>query len=231
MTTTDRPDSRASAAGRPRDTHIDTAVLDATFEVLDAYGYRRFTMEEVARRAETTKPAVYRRWSTRQQLVLAALARRLGEVQAPDTGCTMCDLSECIGLFVDAFECVPPDVLGPLLADSADDSELRAEFMSTLFEPPRAAVDQTLAHALERRDLRADLDRALAVDLLASLVYYRALFGHAPLSGAEIETAVETLLQGIATDYSSLLEHARLEQVGSQAHGRHAEAARSRHDG
>src|SRR5699024_560346 len=122
-----------------------------------------------------------------------ALSGRLGEVQAPDTGCTMCDLSECLSLFSAAFERVPPDVLGPLLAECADDPELRAQFMSSLFDPPRVAVDQTLKHASERGDLRADLDRALAVDLLGSLVHYRVLFGHAPISATEIESAVETL--------------------------------------
>ena len=30
----------------------------------------------------------------------AALGQRLGEMQAPDTGCTLCDLDECLKLFV-----------------------------------------------------------------------------------------------------------------------------------
>ena len=85
--------------GRPRDTQIDAAVLEATLTTLDDSGYGRFTLEEVARRAGTTKPAIYRRWPTRQRLVLAALGQRLGEERAPDTGCTLCDLDECLKLF------------------------------------------------------------------------------------------------------------------------------------
>ncbi len=66
-------------AGRPRNTSIDVAVLDATDAVLGDSGYSRFTLEEVARRAGTTKPAIRRRWPKRQHLVLAVLAwRRLG---------------------------------------------------------------------------------------------------------------------------------------------------------
>jgi AcrR family transcriptional regulator len=130
----------SARAGRPRNPEIDAAVLRATLAVLDELGYGRLTLEEVARRAGTTKPAIYRRWRSRQRLVLAALGRRLGGAEAPDTGCTLCDLDECLKVFVAAFRRMPPDVLGPLFADCTDDPELRAAFMTTLFEPPRAAV-------------------------------------------------------------------------------------------
>lgn len=204
-----RPGSDPSPArrtGRPRDAAIDRAVLDATLGVLDDIGYSRLTIDEVARRAGTTKPAIYRRWPTRQHLVLHALAHRLGAVEVPDTECTMCDLVEAINVYVSAFTCVPPDVLGPLLADCAREPELRAEFMATLFDPPRAAVGPILDRGLARGDLRPDLDRELTLDLLGSLVHYRALFGHAATGGEQIEAAVETLLRGIATDYPALVE-------------------------
>ncbi|MPZ65292.1 MAG: TetR family transcriptional regulator [Pseudonocardiaceae bacterium] len=223
MQSTGDPDIPAARVGRPRDSNIDTAVLDATLAVLDESGYSGFTLEEVARRAATTKPAIYRRWPTRQHLGLAALAQSLGAAQgAPDTGCTLCDLNECLNVFVAAFERMPPDVLGSLLADCAHDPELRAAFMTTLFDPPRAAVEQTLDQALARGDLREDIDRNLTLDLLGSLVHYRASFGHAPTSEAEIECAVEALLQGIATDYPRLLEHSRRMVGDPQVHNLHS---------
>jgi AcrR family transcriptional regulator len=208
--------------GRPRNVQIDDAVLKATVAVLDDTGYGGLTVEEVARRAGTTKPAIYRRWPNRQRLVLAALGERLGEAQAPDTGCTLCDLDECLRVFVAAFRRMPPGVLGPLFADCAGDRELRAAFMSTLFDPPRAAVRETLERAHERGDLRDDVDVELILDLLGSLVHYRALFGHAPTSNAEIERAVETLLQGIAVDYPKLLEHSRRMSGAPGLHHLHA---------
>jgi AcrR family transcriptional regulator len=208
--------------GRPRDPHIDAAALGATLAVLDESGYGRLTFEEVARRAGTTKPAVYRRWPNRQRLALAALGRRLGELRAPDTGCTLCDLDECLKLFVGAFRRMPPDVTGPLLADCAGDRELRDAFMATLFDPPRAAVKETLDRAHARGDLRDDVDRDLILDVIGSLVHYRALFGHAGTTDREIERAVEALLQGIATDYPALLEHSRRVSGDPELHHLHA---------
>jgi AcrR family transcriptional regulator len=208
--------------GRPRDTHIDAAVLEATLATLGESGYGRLALEEVARRAGTTKPAIYRRWPSRQRLVLAALAQRLGQTRAPDTGCTLCDLDECLKLFVAAFRRMPPDVIGPLFADCAADRELRAVFMTTLFDPPRAAVKETLDRAHARGDLREDVDRELVLDLIGSLVHYRTLFGHARMTDAEIERAVEALLEGIAVDYRSLLEHSRRVSGDPKLHHLHA---------
>jgi AcrR family transcriptional regulator len=206
-----RSDRLVSAAvvGRPRDRQIDVAVLDAAIAVLGRVGYGGLTFEAVAREAGTTKPAIYRRWPSRQRLVLAALDRRVGAARAPDTGCTLCDLDECLKVFVAVFRRIPPGVMGPLFADCAGARELRAMFMTTLFDPPRAAVRTTLERALQRGDLRDELDVELILDLLGSLIHYRALFGHAPTSDAEIERTVEALLQGIATDYEALVEHSR----------------------
>jgi AcrR family transcriptional regulator len=208
----------ATRTGRPRDPHIDAAVLDTTLSVLAETGYHRLSLEEVARQAGTTKPAIYRRWPTRQRLVLAALARRLGDFPAPDTGCTLCDLGEGIGVFVAAFQRMPPNVLGPLYADSAGDPKLRDALMTTLFDPPRTAVAAMLEHARARGDLREDLDLDLALDMIASLVHYRALFGHAPVTEAEADRAVHALLQGIATDYPALVAHS-MAVTGSPAAG------------
>jgi AcrR family transcriptional regulator len=213
---------RGPRVGRPRDPQIDAAVLDATLAVLGSSGYGRLTLEEVARHAGTTKPAIYRRWRGRQQLVLAALGGRLGEAAAPDTGCTLCDLDECLKVFVAAFRRMPPGVIGPLFADCAGDRELRAAFMTTLFDPPRAAVKETLDRAHARGDLREDVDLDLVLDLIGSLVHYRALFGHAPTTDLEIERAVEALLRGIATDYPRLLEHSRRVSGDPKLHHMHS---------
>jgi AcrR family transcriptional regulator len=208
--------------GRPRDAQIDAAVLEATLATLADTGYGRLTLERVARRAGTTKPAIYRRWPSRQQLVLAALGQRLGDARAPDTGCTLCDLDECLMLFVAAFRRMPPDVIGPLFADCAGDRALRNAFMTTLFDPPRAAVKETLDRAHARGDLRDDVDRDLILDLIGSFVHYRALFGHARSTKAEIERAVEALLRGIADDYPRLREHSRRTSGDPKLHHLHA---------
>jgi AcrR family transcriptional regulator len=205
--------------GRPRDPQIDATVLEAALAVLDESGYGRLTIEEVARRATATKPAIYRRWPTRQHLALAALASRIGESPVPDTGCTLCDLGEGIGVFLTAFRRIRPGVLAALFADCAAVPDLRDAFLTTLFDPPRAAVGQMLERAVARGDLRADVDRGLVLDMLSAVVHHRVLFGHAPTTDREVEQAVEALLSGIAVDYPRLVAHSR---ARTEAHHIHA---------
>lgn len=218
-----RPGERTHG-GRPRDPQIDAAVLDATLAALDDAGYGGLTLEAVARRAGTTKPAIYRRWPGREHLVLAALALRLGAARAPDTGCTLCDLDECLKVFVAAFRRMPPGVIDPLFADCATDPGLRARFMATLFDPPRVAVKETLDRARARGDLREDADGDVILDLIGALIHYRVLFGHASTTDAEIERVVDALLRGIATDYAALLEHSRRTSADAAGHHLHAAA-------
>ena len=191
--------------GRPRDPGIGDAVLDATVEVLSHAGYVGLTLEEVARRAGTTKPSIYRRWRSRQELVLAALVRRLGHApRVPDSGCVVCDLVDAVGLFVTAYRRMPPGVVGALLADCAGKPGLRSAVMRKLYAPSRDVAGELVRRAKARGDLRADLDVDLAVDLLGSLVFYRAMFGHAATDGEAVATAVTTLLSGLAADFTEL---------------------------
>lgn len=139
----------------------------------------------------------------------------------PDTGCTLCDLNEGINVFVATFRRIHPDVLGALLADCAADSHLRAAFMTTLFDPPRAAVAHMLDRSINRGDICGDIDRTLILDMLGSLVHYRAVFDHAPISDLEVERAVEVLMRGIATDCPKLLAHSRRISGDPQVHPAH----------
>lgn len=59
--------------GRPRDPQVERAVRLAVWEALGEVGYDRLTMDEVARRAGCSKPALYRRWPSKQPMVLEAL--------------------------------------------------------------------------------------------------------------------------------------------------------------
>ncbi|QKW25648.1 TetR/AcrR family transcriptional regulator [Streptomyces seoulensis] len=75
-------------AERRRGAALEKALLDAAWEELAAGGYAKFTMDAVGRRAGTSPPVLYRRWSDRDELVRAAIVHALEEqrVPTPDTG-------------------------------------------------------------------------------------------------------------------------------------------------
>ncbi|UKD55537.1 TetR/AcrR family transcriptional regulator [Amycolatopsis sp. FU40] len=71
---------------RRRGTALENALTDAAWEVLVEQGYHGFTYEAVAARAGTSKPVLYRRWSRREDLLVATLARHWRPLDLPDTG-------------------------------------------------------------------------------------------------------------------------------------------------
>lgn len=210
------------SGGRPRDPRIDEAVLTATLEVLEESGYVGLSIEEVARRAGTSRPAIYRRWPGRAPLVLAALATRLDVPTPPDTGCTLCDMDESFNIFLSTYRTISPDVICSLYAECAFDPELRERYMATVVEPCRRAVGHTLDRATRRGHLRQDADREQLLDFVGALVHYRALAGRRHLTDKEAEAAIETLLRGAAVDYAALVEH--MEEVEREYYAEHGGA-------
>ncbi|TPX01055.1 helix-turn-helix transcriptional regulator, partial [Schumannella luteola] len=65
-------------ATRRRGAELEDAILDAVWDEIAEKGYGGLTYEAVATRARTSRAVLYRRWPSREELVLAAI-RRLGE--------------------------------------------------------------------------------------------------------------------------------------------------------
>jgi AcrR family transcriptional regulator len=74
--------------GRRRGDALETAILDAAWAELLEAGYSGFTVEAVAKRAGTSRPVLARRWPSRADLAVAALAHynRTDAVEMPDLG-------------------------------------------------------------------------------------------------------------------------------------------------
>ncbi|MDI3389581.1 TetR/AcrR family transcriptional regulator [Streptomyces sp. B-S-A8] len=187
--------------GRPRDERIDAAVPDAVLQILNDVGYSGLTLEAVAALAGTSKPALRRRWRSRQHLVVDVLATTVGTTPTPDTGCTHCDLIAGIGTLSHAFTtAIGRRALPALVADLANDPELESEFLSKFFHPRRASTAEALRRGIGRGDIRADADVDLLLDMLASTTYYRVLFNHLPVTHQLAEKVVVIVLGGVATD-------------------------------
>src|SRR5437016_6100882 len=82
---------------RRRGKALESAIFEATLGQLTTSGYARLTMEGVAAAAQTGKAALYRRWSSKEELVVDAVRASLPPVgPAPDTGSLRADLVELI---------------------------------------------------------------------------------------------------------------------------------------
>ena len=74
------------ARGRPRSAEVDEAVLLATVELAGEVGVSRLSMDDVAVRAKVSKATIYRRWASKEALVLDALRAAMVPIEDDDTG-------------------------------------------------------------------------------------------------------------------------------------------------
>ena len=89
------PATAERTAGRPRDQQKEAAILAAVMDVVSEHGFDGLSFEEVARRSQCSKATLYRRWSTRQEMVVAAVKAAASSGTAPspvDTGSLRGDL-------------------------------------------------------------------------------------------------------------------------------------------
>ncbi|MFN3472972.1 MAG: TetR/AcrR family transcriptional regulator [Blastomonas sp.] len=82
------PRETGAPVRRRRGAALEQAILDVTWQVLREADYSALTLEAVALRAGTSRPVIARRWSTRAELVLAAIRHRLltHPLNVPDLG-------------------------------------------------------------------------------------------------------------------------------------------------
>ena len=83
----------ARRPGRPRNADNDIAILEAATAILFEKGYAGLTIDGVASAAGVSRPTIYRRWASKPELVIAALAHRTGvAIPVPNTGSVRRDL-------------------------------------------------------------------------------------------------------------------------------------------
>jgi AcrR family transcriptional regulator len=113
-----------SVGGRPRDPRVDAAVLAAARELVREAGYGAASIEAISRRAGVSRPAIYRRWRTKAELVFEAVYPGDEVLPIADTGEFATDLACCVRRTVELF--TRPEVraaIPGLLADLHADPE------------------------------------------------------------------------------------------------------------
>ena len=168
-------DKAVPSAGRPRDPRIDAAILRATTDLLVEIGYANLTMAAVAERAGTTKTALYRRWSSKAELVHEAAFPAAPTAIATPPGDLRADVRAMIAAARDVFTSpIVRAALPGLLADMTADADLNTRVMGR-FTDVFAAVRTRLAEALLRGDANADIDPERLIEVIGGATMLRLL--------------------------------------------------------
>jgi AcrR family transcriptional regulator len=179
-----------------RSARVREAVLKATVRAVAECGADAVNISEIARQAEVHETSVYRRWPTREHLVLDALLDYSeAKLPIPNTGTLRDDLVA----FATAVTAYLDSPLGRTLARSmavAGDTLAagRAQFWKSRLDLAGAMI----ARAKDRGEVPTDLEAATALELVIAPLHFRALLTRRPFDEHDIAKLVDALLAGLA---------------------------------
>jgi AcrR family transcriptional regulator len=183
--------------GRPRSAGVDEALLDATLQLAGEVGIHGMSMDDLARRAGVSKATIYRRWPSKEALVLDALAHAIRPFDLVDTGSLLGDLETYLRELGHRMETGrTSDVLPDLISASARDAALR-ESLDEWVRHRRQPLNTILGRGVQRGELAADADLDTIIDALIGAFMYRRLLSHAPLDDAFVTRLLSTVLPAV----------------------------------
>lgn len=183
-----------STQGRPRDPSKEAAILSAVLDLLSEVGYDGLAIEGVAARAGTSKTTIYRRWSNKRDLVIAAVAAQQGDPSAAvDTGSLRGDLLALCRRLADMLARSDGQLIFALLQGAATDPSLGELMEATAGHTGARLPREILERAIGRGELAPGASAYAYEEAAAPVLILRAITG-AEVTNSYLEHLVDNIL-------------------------------------
>lgn len=186
---------------RRRGAALDHALLTAAWDELIENGYENFTLESVADRADTSRPVIFRRWSDRRALVMAAMRHWFEQnpLTGVDTGTLRGDLLAYLEEKSTKRAELRTVFLLRLAAFIRESPESAAQFQEQVGQSMTSDLDKIWQRAAARGEVELDTlsprIRALPFDLVGAELART----HQPVPRATIEEILDTIILPLTT--------------------------------
>lgn len=184
--------------GRKRDHSRDADILEVAADVLAESGYDGMTIDMVAARAKAGKATLYRRWPSKNDLVIDAVAcmksAGLDLSKLPDTGTLRGDLIAMIHppSIADAEKKLR--IMAGVVSMLTRSPELADAAREAIIEPRASATRALLRRAVERGEISADCDIDTLALVSPSMVAFRVLMLRRPVDREFLESLIDSVV-------------------------------------
>ncbi|MGW5328609.1 TetR/AcrR family transcriptional regulator [Streptomyces sp. NPDC004014] len=195
-----------AATPRRRGAVLERAILDAALEQLSTVGWNGLTMEGVAVGAQTGKAAVYRRWSSKEDLVADALEAGLPPVEEiPDLGGVREDLLALCRRARDAMFSRPGSALRAVIheCDPAQVERFHAVIFEGVVEPMIDQLREVIIRGIRREEVRPDADNGYVFDAVPAMMMYRSKMCASEWSDRDLEEMIDRLMMPLLRPHGS----------------------------
>lgn len=182
---------------RPRvEGEREEQILSTTLRLLAEVGYDRLTMDAVATAVKASKATLYRRWTSKGDLVVDAVSRAKACPAPPvvDTGTLRGDLlglSCSIGGLTDQ---VPMSVLASLVTALPREPDLADAFQRLFLNPRIDVAVEVFERAQKRGEISTDVDPHLLASILPSMIIHRQFVLLADADQDYVESVVDEVV-------------------------------------
>ncbi len=190
----------AGSPGRPRSAEAHRAILEAAIDLFVEQGYEAMSMEGIAARAGVGKTTIYRRWDSKEDLVVDAIGELIFDVDPPDTGSVREDLVEMLVIVQTIMSSSPAGEIFPrMAAHVAGATPLGRAYLERVIAPRFALLQAMAARGVDRGELPSDTDPELLRALLIGPVLMWKLLGRLSRKGARdrAEAIDDPVLRGL----------------------------------
>jgi AcrR family transcriptional regulator len=185
--------------GRPRSEQSRTAVLRAASDLMHEVGLRAMTTEAIAGRSGASKATIYKWWPNKYAVAIEAfLSEMLIEASDPDTGSAAEDFRIVLRGLSHFYASPSGRVFAQLIGEAQFDPVVAAELRDRLIHSRRDVSRAIWDRGVARGELRGNVDREVAIDILFGPALYRLMTGYATLDEAAADAVVDGAMRGLA---------------------------------
>lgn len=180
-----------------RSARVQATVFEATFQLLlEERGYEGLSMASIAERAGVHETSLYRRWKTKEQLVLDAVNHRVVQgIPVPDTGALRSDLIAVL----QSLQLFLQSKVGQALVQTAVATlhvpELRA-LRQERWRQRCAQLQILFDRAITRGEVSPQIDCQFLLEMLSGIMYMRLFVVNEPVDEMLPERVVDLILSG-----------------------------------
>ncbi|MEH1841637.1 MAG: TetR/AcrR family transcriptional regulator [Nostoc sp.] len=166
-----------SLSGRPRSIQADQAIVQATLDLLAEVGYESMSIEAIASRAGVGKTTIYRRYTSKEELVADAIESLRDDLVIPDTGRFWGDMDILINNAAKKIDSpLGRQTLALIISTASSNPKFAEVYWTKYTKLRRKAFSKVLERAKSRGEIHKDADVDLIIDLLSGSLYYALIF-------------------------------------------------------
>jgi AcrR family transcriptional regulator len=170
-------DARKKSPGRPRSTASHQAMLKAALELLAEVGFEAMSIEAIAARAGVGKTTIYRRYSSKDELIADAIESMREEVLILNTGNLWSDIDALIEnaaqITLTPLGC---QTVAMIISSASSNPGFAQIYWKKYLQPRRQSFAIIIERAKARNEIPTDLDSGLVFDTMSGIMLYALIF-------------------------------------------------------